>query len=209
MLTTTPLLLLAALTGFSSALPVESALDKRVCGSFITPTTQIELWENDPNTAYPNTAQTDKSVLLYQDVSFNGGVPTLGNKRNALIGFTGPAGAYGCTLGITFPAGFYFPYYSGNPKSISVYAVSEPLPAAPTYNNIVHGSLFGSFNPVDVVGKSITINSKSCPTAAEGGLAFVFAFADEVTNPASIGWTQYVNELNGEGRTGVFLNYNC
>jgi hypothetical protein len=55
----------------------------------------------------------------------------------------------------------------------------------------------------------VVINSKTCPTAAEGGLAFVFKFAEEIVTPASIGWDEYINELNGQGLRGVFLSYNC
>lgn len=31
------------------------------------------------------------------------------DKVNELIAFTGPSGAYGCTLGITFPSTYNFP----------------------------------------------------------------------------------------------------
>jgi hypothetical protein len=62
---------------FSSALPVEKEIDKRVCGLVLMPTTQVQLWENDPDTSYPNTASTDKSIMLYQDVSMNGGTRKL------------------------------------------------------------------------------------------------------------------------------------
>jgi hypothetical protein len=58
-------------------------------------------------------------------------------------------------------------------------------------------------------GQSTVINSASCPTNAEGGLAFVFTYPDWVTVPASIGWNEYVNELNGAGLTGVYLSYDC
>lgn len=53
------------------------------------------------------------------------------------------------------------------------------------------------------------INSRSCPTAAEGGLSFVLEYADWQTQESSVGWTEYVNALNGAGLTGLFLNYNC
>lgn len=53
------------------------------------------------------------------------------------------------------------------------------------------------------------INSEACPSAAQGGLAFVFGYADWQTKESSVGWTEYVNELNGAGLRGVYLNYNC
>jgi hypothetical protein len=56
---------------------------------------------------------------------------------------------------------------------------------------------------------SAVVNSRACPTAAEGGLAFVFTYADWVGVPASIGWDEYINKLNGEGLRGAYLSYNC
>lgn len=60
-----------------------------------------------------------------------------------------------------------------------------------------------------MAGQSTVINSRSCPTAAEGGLGFVLEYADWQTQESSVGWTEYVNALNGAGLTGVFLNFNC
>ncbi|KFY88004.1 hypothetical protein V500_06632 [Pseudogymnoascus sp. VKM F-4518 (FW-2643)] len=190
-------LVLATVAALVSASPV--SLDKR-CGSTILPTTQIQLKQSAPNTSFPNTAHTDKSISISQG-------PNGANKVNELIGFTGPVGAYGCSLGITFPADYVITQ-SGGPPTLNVHTVPTPLPGKPTYNNIhPAASLFGTVTVL--AGQSAVINSRSCPTAAEGGLAFVFGYADWQTQQSSVAWTQYVNELNGAGLRGVFLNYNC
>jgi hypothetical protein len=89
-----------------------------------------------------------------------------------------------------------------------VYTVPTPLPANPTYNNIhPAASLFGTVTVLS--GQSAIINSRACPTTAEGGLAFVFSYADWITQASSVQWTEYVNKLNGAGLRGVYLNYNC
>lgn len=49
------------------------------------------------------------------------------------------------------------------------------------------------------------INTKACPTAQEGGWAFVIGYADWITQPASIEW----NEKAGLTPQGVYLSYNC
>jgi len=130
------------------------------------------------------------------------------DKVKQLVSFTGPLGAYGCTLGVTFPSGYTFPIYTGAAPTLSIYTVPEPLPASPTYNNVhINPGLFGTVTVT--AGQSTVINSESCPTNSEGGLGFVFTYPDWVTSPASIGWYEYVNKINGAGLTGVYLSYNC
>ena len=46
---------------------------------------------------------------------------------------------------------------------------------------------------------SAVINSRVCPTSEEGGLAFVFSYADDFVEPASIEWDEFVHEMNGAG----------
>ncbi|KFX99725.1 hypothetical protein O988_03689 [Pseudogymnoascus sp. VKM F-3808] len=191
-------LALATIATLVSASPIES-LNKR-CGSTILPTTQIQLKQSAPDTSFPNTAHTDKSVAISQG-------PNGANKVNELIAFTGPVGAYGCSLGITFPSDYVITQ-SGGPPTLNVYTVPTSLPGEPTWNN-VHpaASLFGTVTVLS--GQSAVINSEACPSAAQGGLAFVFGYADWQTKESSVGWTEYVNELNGAGLRGVYLNYNC
>jgi hypothetical protein len=57
-------LALATVATLISASPIES-LNKR-CGSTILPTTQIQLKQSAPDTSFPNTAHTDKSVAISQ-----------------------------------------------------------------------------------------------------------------------------------------------
>jgi hypothetical protein len=68
MLLTTPILLLAS-AAFISALPVEREVEKRICGSIILPSTLVQLQANNPDTSFPNTAQTNGSFFVYQDVN--------------------------------------------------------------------------------------------------------------------------------------------
>lgn len=56
---------------------------------------------------------------------------------------------------------------------------------------------------------SVVINSRVCPTSEEGGLAFVFAYADDCIEAASVGWDEYVNDMNGAGLRGVYLSSDC
>ncbi|KFY63300.1 hypothetical protein V496_04038 [Pseudogymnoascus sp. VKM F-4515 (FW-2607)] len=189
-------LALAVVATLVSASPV--ALDKR-CGTSVLPSHQFQLKQSAPGTSFPNTANTDKSIAISQG-------PNGSNKVNELIGFIGPVGAYGCSLGITFPPNSVITQTGGSP-TLNVHTVAAPIPKNPTYNNIKPGSLFGTVTVL--LGQSAVINSRSCPTAAEGGLAFVFKYADWQTQESSVGWTEYINELNGQGLRGVYLNYNC
>jgi len=85
--------------------------------------------------------------------------------------------------------------------------VQEPIPANPTWNNIVLNP--GVFGTVTVApGMTAVINSEACPTTAEGGLAFVFSYADWITEPASVGWTEYLG-MERVGMRGVYLTYDC
>ncbi|OBT49434.1 hypothetical protein VE00_00412 [Pseudogymnoascus sp. WSF 3629] len=197
MVQTAFILALATIATLVSASPV--TLDKR-CGTTILPSTQIQLKQSAPDTSFPNTAKTDKSISISQG-------PNGSNKVNELIAFTGPVGAFGCSLGITFPTGAVITQ-SGGPPTLNVHTVPTPLPGNPTFNNIhPAAALFGTVTVL--AGQSTVINSRTCPTAAEGGLAFVFGYADWQTQQSSVGWTEYVNPLNGAGLTGVFLNFNC
>lgn len=192
-------LLLAAAASLVGASPIASTLDKR-CGSLLMPTTQIQLKQSEPDTSFPNTAHTTDVVAISQDDNGT-------NKVNALIGFTGPVGAYGCSLGITFPHGYAIKQ-TGGPPTLNVYTVPTPLPPNPTYNNIKpNAGLFGTVTVLE--GQSTVINSAACPTAEQGGMAFVFGYADWATGESSVEWTEYVNELNGAGLRGVYLNFNC
>jgi len=64
-----PLLLLSALTAITAALPVDPAIQPRVCGIVNLPSTIIQLQQATPDTSFPNTAYTNDSVLISQDNS--------------------------------------------------------------------------------------------------------------------------------------------
>jgi hypothetical protein len=130
------------------------------------------------------------------------GQPT--NKINELISFASPpVGSYGCTLGITFPSTYKFPASTG-PQTLNIYSVASPLPKAPTYNNIKTGSLFGTV--IVQAGQSSVINSIACPSAAQGGVAFVIGYPEWVAQKGSVGWT---GSKSGEAVRGVYLSYDC
>jgi hypothetical protein len=68
----TSILLLATAIGITAAAPVDSVLESRICGKVLLPTQLIQLKAAAPNTAFPNTALTDKSVLISQDINSAG-----------------------------------------------------------------------------------------------------------------------------------------
>lgn len=70
------LILFSAFTALTSALPLEPDLYPRVCGTVNLPATQIQLQQAAPGTSFPNTATTDKSVRISQDVNSLGTSPT-------------------------------------------------------------------------------------------------------------------------------------
>ncbi|KAI9645421.1 hypothetical protein NHQ30_006160 [Ciborinia camelliae] len=208
MLSQTFLPFLIGAASFVRASPVPDTLnEKRTCGTQIFPNQLVQLSQANPNTAYPNTWKTDQSVKISQDVDGNGN-PT--NQFSELISFPPlPAGSYGCSLYMTFPSD-YFPSITGVSPALNVYTVSTPLPNAPTYNNIqplINSGVFGTVTPAS--GQSVVINTEACNGGSGQGLAFVFKYADWVHGQGSVGWTEYVNNLNGAGARGVYLNYNC
>lgn len=56
-------LALATVASLVSASPV--SIQKR-CGTSILPTTQVQLKQSAPDTSFPNTAHTDKSISISQ-----------------------------------------------------------------------------------------------------------------------------------------------
>ncbi|ESZ98654.1 hypothetical protein SBOR_0892 [Sclerotinia borealis F-4128] len=183
---------------FVHASPVPDTLsEKRTCGTQLFPSQLVQLSQANPNTAYPNTWNTDKSVKISQDVDGNGN-PT--NQYWQLIAFPAlPAGSYGCSLALTFPHS-YSPTISGISPALNVYTVSTPLPNTPTFNNIspkINSGIFGTVTPAS--DQNVVISSEACNGGSGLGLAFVFRYADWVKGQGSVEWTEYVNALNGEG----------
>ncbi|KAA8573859.1 hypothetical protein EYC84_005412 [Monilinia fructicola] len=198
--------LIVGAASFIQASPVPEALnEKRACQQ-VFPNQLVQLSQANPNTAYPNTWNTDKSVKISQDVDGNGN-PT--NQFWELISFPAlPAGSYGCSLTLTFPSD-YSPAITGVSPALNVYTVSTPLPDSPTFNNIspkINAGIFGTITPAS--GQSAVINSEACNGGTGQGLSFVFRYADWVRGQGSVSWTEYVNALNGAGARGVYLNYN-
>ncbi|TGO25776.1 hypothetical protein BPAE_0073g00420 [Botrytis paeoniae] len=208
MLSKTILALLIGATSFVQASPVPEALnEKRTCGTQLFPNQIVQLSKANPNTAYPNTWNTDKSVKISQDADANGN-PS--NQFWELISFPPlPAGSYGCSLTLSFPSD-YTPSITGVSPALDVFTVSTPLPSGPTFNNIspkINSGIFGSVTPAS--GQSVVINTQTCNGGSGQGLTFVFRYADWVRGQGSVSWTEYVNALNGAGARGVYLNYNC
>ncbi|CAD6454247.1 cf5b7dac-7baa-4aa0-a8d9-84ccfbafbd9f [Sclerotinia trifoliorum] len=200
--------LLIGAASFVQTSPVPDTLnEKRTCGTQLFPNQLVQLSQANPNTAYPNTWNTDKSVKISQDIDGNGN-PT--NQFWELISFPAlPAGSYGCSLTLTFPSD-YSPTITGVSPALNVYAVSTPLPDSRTFNNIspkITPSIFGTVTPAS--GQSVVINSGNCNGGSGQGLTFVFRYADWVRGQGSVSWIEYVNALNGAGARGVYLNYNC
>jgi len=82
---------------------------------------------------------------------------------------------------------------------------------SPTWNNIINNINSGALGTVTMVdgGMSAVINSETCPTSEEGGLAFVVGYASWVEGEGSVGWSEYINALDGEGLKGFWINYDC
>ena len=59
-------LLFASVLGATLAAP--AALEPRICGKVLLPSTQIQLKAASPNTPFANTALTTKSVVVSQDI---------------------------------------------------------------------------------------------------------------------------------------------
>ncbi|KAK6608406.1 hypothetical protein H4I95_03786 [Botrytis cinerea] len=161
MLSKTIISLLIGATSLVQASPVPETLnEKRTCGTQLFPNQIVQLSKANPNTAYPNTWNTDKSVKISQDADANGN-PS--NQFWELISFPAlPAGSYGCSLTLTFPSD-YAPSITGVSPALDVYTVSTPLPSGPTFNNIspkINSGIFGSVTPAS--GQSVVINSQAC-----------------------------------------------
>lgn len=60
MITNSLLLLSAAVAAGAIALPLESEIQPRVCGSVSLPSVQNQLFQAAPDVSFPNTALTDK-----------------------------------------------------------------------------------------------------------------------------------------------------
>ncbi|KUJ19508.1 uncharacterized protein LY89DRAFT_642594 [Mollisia scopiformis] len=202
----TTLLTIGAILGITSALPVESILERQSNCPTDLPQNLVHLYQDDPDTYYSNLAQTNQEMLLYQDVNSAGQVA---DRITSLVAFTPPTGSWGCALKITFPSTYTFPTLTGATPTLNVYAYPAPIPSAPTWNNVMPniGSLLGTVTVAP--GISATINSETCPTTAGGQLAFVFEYADWITAPGSVEWVNYVNAMNGAGLTGAYMTYNC
>lgn len=73
MLSKTILSLLIGATSLVKTSPVpESLNEKRTCGTQLFPNQIVQLSKANPNTAYPNTWNTDRSVKISQDADANG-----------------------------------------------------------------------------------------------------------------------------------------
>jgi len=73
MLSKTIISLLIGATSLVQASPVPETLnEKRTCGTQLFPNQIVQLSKANPNTAYPNTWNTDKSVKISQDADANG-----------------------------------------------------------------------------------------------------------------------------------------
>ncbi|QSZ34022.1 hypothetical protein DSL72_005602 [Monilinia vaccinii-corymbosi] len=196
--------LLGLLVGAASFVQASPVLNEKRGCQRIFPNQLVQLSEASPDSQYPNTWNTDKSVKISQDIDKDG-KPT--NQYWELIAFPAlPAGSYGCSLTITFPSG-NSPLIQGVSPALNVYTVSTPLPYAPTYNNIcsnIKPGIFGTITPSK--GQCAVINTESCNGGSGQGLAYIFRYADWVRTQGSVCWNQCDDASN---TVGVYMDYNC
>ncbi|KAH6675744.1 hypothetical protein B0J14DRAFT_587222 [Halenospora varia] len=207
-------LTLLSLLGLTSAVPTHVDLAPR-CGTTIYPTTLQSLSEASPSTSYPNTLLTTSNFHVSQSIDTSGKV---NNRIYQIATFSNiPAGAYACQLNVKLPSPSTLTT-TGNP-TLNVTTLYKDTPSSIVYPNTWSWSTFfptnggalgqGLFGTQGFTsGTSQAINSEVCPPGG-GSLAFIFAVASWVGTSSSVDFTQYVNTLNGQGLTGVYLTHSC
>jgi len=194
----------ALLATVASAMP--ATLKHRACGSYDAPDYMVSL--NKLHQSEAGNPGTTFTLAQYGS----------GGARSAwvsqVVSFNGPVGAYGCSIGLAFPediAAFNAATgLAGKPAPIvNVYQLATPIEgSAVTYGDVAakKGALFGTA----VIKPGVTtINSRSCPTTAEGGMGFLFEIADWITENTGVAWENRIDTSNIASSVGVFVNYNC
>jgi len=187
----------------ASALPADNK--PRVCGQVSAPEMLISTqkfpdptWHGTPNTNFAATQ------------SFIGGA--LEESFAQIVAFKGPVGSYGCQVSMTFPEDitqFYAATHldgNSNPPTLNVYKIKYPVSEYASYDEVKKSGLFGT---ATVRPGNQVINTGACPTAQEGGLAFLFEIPDWIHQSTAAYWNNSINSADIKNSVGVYLNYNC
>jgi len=185
------------------ALPAENR--PRLCGQVNAPEMLISVmkfpdptWHGTPNS---NFAATQTFV--------NG---DLEESYAQIVAFKGPVGGHSCQISVTFPediAKFYAATFldgKTNPPTLNVYKIGYPVSEYASYDETKKSGLFGT---VTVRPGSQVINSGACPTAQEGGMAFIFEIPDWIHQSTAAYWNNTINVQDIYNSVGVYTNYNC
>jgi hypothetical protein len=181
--------ILALVSAYPSGTPVELAPR---CGTTEYGVTIQPIDSAQPDTPFPPTS----SFSLIQ----SGGSATTTGGRNldALVSINNiPAGAYGCQLEVSFPAG-YTVTSSGNAQ-VNVFTLEAPFNSGTTWNSAPAAvSLWGTGTFVS--GGTTIINSETCAP----NLYFLFEIASD-TADGSVSFTQ----RGPPSPAGIRLTHNC
>jgi hypothetical protein len=213
-LSTGTLTLGLGLLSLAFATPTPVNLTPR-CGTTLVPTFLQQVSEANPTLVGPNTLSSGGDFFVSQSVDPSGNII---DSTNQIVGFSNiPAGSYGCSLAYTFPPSY--PITSSGVPTLNVTTLYNGDSSSVTFPNSISWStlypessppfgqgLFGTvtFEP----GTTGTINSEACPVGG-GNLAFVFSIAGWESQPASVEFDEYWNNINGAGLAGVYLTYDC
>jgi hypothetical protein len=201
------------LLGLASAVPTPVDLAPR-CGTTLVPTILQQLSEADPTLVGEDTVSTSGDFQVSQSIDAYG---NLMDRIYQIAAFQDiPAGSYACQLAVTFPEDY--PITTTGAPTLNITTLFNDDSTDITYPNSVSWSTLypptsplgeGLFGTVTLApGTTQVINSEACPVGG-GNLAFLFSIASWVTQPASVEFNEYVNDLNGAGLAGVYLTYNC
>ena len=194
----------ATLALAASALPSKP----RTCGQVDAPDFMISL-QRFPD---PHAAGLPGTHFSVSQEFRNG---ALLNSFSQVVSFNGPVGAYGCQLGLAFPESVEKFYAATgldgkqNPPTLNVYRIDYPVNEnfnQGSYSDLKKKS--GLFGTVTVRPGQQTINSVACPTAAEGGMAFLFEIPEWIQE-GHASWDNYINARDMANSVGVFVNYDC
>jgi hypothetical protein len=195
---------LAILASTASAAPNKP----RLCGQVDAPDFMVSL-QRFPD---PHAAGSPGTNFYASQTSTPAGA--LSSSFSQVVGFNGPVGAYGCQISLTFPediAKFYAATGldgKANPPTMNVYRINFPVdPNTATYSDLVKKA--GLFGTATVRPGPQVINSATCPTAAEGGMAFLFEIPEWIHQSTQAAWTNSINSWDIFNSVGVFVNYNC
>ncbi|KAG9233659.1 hypothetical protein BJ875DRAFT_37751 [Amylocarpus encephaloides] len=195
--------------GITSAVPTPVELAPR-CGTTLQPSIVQQLQQSYPAQSYPN-----RAVSAGGDGYFEVGQSSAAtNRKYMIVAFSSiPAGSYGCSLGVAFPAGYPLSSNPGSP-SLNVKTLYKDTPASITTPNSWSWNTFfppsspplgqGVYGTTSLTTpQSATINTNACPPGG-GSLAFIVSLADWISGPAGVSYKSGVSP-----QAGFYLTHNC